>query len=85
MAVPVDEGGGYLAAGALAAYWAGVSVSATLVTVLGGLAGAVLFAASRSVLTAGVMIALALVLAAAVTGVGVVVGDFSIAEAAALR
>ncbi|WFE26055.1 DUF389 domain-containing protein [Solwaraspora sp. WMMD791] len=84
VAVPVGEGG-YLAAGALAAYWGGVSVSATLVTVLGGLAGALLVAASRSVLTAGVMIALALVPAAALTGVGVVVGDFSMAGAAALR
>lgn len=61
--------GGYLPSGALVRYWDGVTLNATIVTIAAGVGGALLIAANRSVLTAGVMIALALVPSAALVGV----------------
>lgn len=84
IAMPADQGG-YLSPGVLAGYWDRVTVAGTVVAAAGGLAGAFLVAANRSVLTAGVMIVLALVPAAALTGVGLATGDLAMAGGAALR
>ena len=48
-------------------------------------AGAALVAAQRSVLSAGVMSALALIPSASITGMALVLGEFSLAGKAAVR
>lgn len=87
LGVPVPATGqdGYLEPAALVAYWRQVTVGGTLVAVAAGLAGALLVAANRSLLTAGVMIALALVPTAALVGVGAVSGDWRLAAGAGVR
>ncbi|GAB7046649.1 hypothetical protein JCM9534A_17750 [Catenuloplanes indicus JCM 9534] len=82
---PLGGSGGYLPSGILVDYWDDLSWTATLVTVVAGVAGALLIAANRAVLTAGVMIALALVPTAALVGVGLVTGDLDLATRAGLR
>jgi hypothetical protein len=62
----------YLPTNALVAYWLDLSAASVLVSSAGALAGALLIAANRTVLTAGVMIALALVPSAALIAIGVV-------------
>jgi hypothetical protein len=66
-------------------YWTKLSPTSLAVDLFAGAAGAVLVATGRSVLTAGVMIALALVPAATLIGVGVILGDPSLAGVGAAR
>lgn len=77
--------GGYLPRGGLLAYWRDLTATATVLAVVAGAAGAVLVVASRAVLTAGVMIALALVPSAALVGIAVADGDLGLAADGALR
>lgn len=77
--------GGYLAAGELISYWRDITATATLVAVIGGAAGALLIVANRPVLTAGVMIALALVPGATLLGVAIAEGDLGLAADGAAR
>jgi uncharacterized membrane protein len=65
----------YLRAGDLAQYWSSISGPTVLVSAVAGFAGAVLVSNNRSILTAGVMIALSLVPTIAMAGMGVVAGD----------
>lgn len=73
------EPGSYLSEGVLVSYWRSVTPAATVVAVCGGLAGAILINANRAVLTAGVMIALALVPGAAHVGLGIAATNSSLA------
>jgi len=82
---PDTPSGGYLAPGGLLSYWRELTVGATVVAVVGGVAGTVLVVAKRAVLTAGVMIALALVPGAALVGIAVVDRNLSLAADGALR
>ena len=66
-------------------YWSSFSPSAVIVALGAGTAGAVIVTAGRSILTAGVMIALALVPTMAITGMALAAGDFSLAAQAAGR
>lgn len=75
----------YLPAGVLISYWTATSVTSVLVAALAGAAGAIVIATNRAVLTSGVMIALALIPSAAITGMAVVSGDFGLAGTSALR
>lgn len=75
----------YLPAGVLIEYWTTISPMSILVAVIGGAAGALLIASNRSVLTAGVMIALALVPSAAIIAIGLVQLDFALAGQGAAR
>lgn len=68
------EAGSYLGEGALVSYWRSVTTTATVVAVVSAVAGALLVAANRAVLTAGVMVALALVPGAALMGLGMAAG-----------
>lgn len=77
--------GGYLSHGALESYWRDLTASATVVAVVGAAAGAILVMSNRPVLTAGVMIALALVPGAALVGVAVVEADPGLAIDGARR
>jgi hypothetical protein len=75
----------YLPEASLFPYWATFSVPSLLASSAGGIAGAVLIATNRAVLTAGVMIALALVPAAALVGVALASGAPDLAGRAAAR
>ncbi len=77
--------GGYLGTGTLPAYWHELTAAATIVAVVAGLSGAVLINAGRAVLTAGVMIALALVPGAALVGMGAAAGNGGLALEGAVR
>lgn len=73
------SGTAYLPAGELVGYWANMTVPSLLTSAMAALAGGVLIAANRSVLTAGVMLALALVPSLAVGVLGVMAGDLRLA------
>ena len=81
----LDGKASYLAEGALLSYWTKITVSSVIVSAAAGFAGALVIAAHKSVLTAGVMIALALIPTASLTGMALAVGEFHIAQQAALR
>ena len=66
-------------------YWSSLSPSSVVVALSAGAAGAVVVTAGRSVLTAGVMIALALVPTMAITGMALGAGDITLAIEAAGR
>ena len=66
-------------------YWSSFSPSAVVVALGAGAAGAVIVTAGRSILTAGVMIALALVPTMTITGMALAAGEFSLATQAAGR
>jgi hypothetical protein len=82
---PPDSQGTYLPEGVLLQYWTSTSSVALLVSVLAGIAGAILIINHRSVLTAGVMIALALIPAGALVGIGLATGDVGLAGTGASR
>jgi hypothetical protein len=75
----------YLGADALTDYWSASKPASLLLALLAGAAGAVLVATNRTVLTAGVMIALALIPTASLVGAGLAAGEPSLAGQAALR
>lgn len=66
-------------------YWSSVQPSSVLIALAAGIAGAAVIAAQRSVLTAGVMIALALIPAIAIAGMAMAVGDLALAGKGLLR
>jgi uncharacterized membrane protein len=75
----------YLPSGVLIAYWSSISPSSLLVSLFAGLAGVILVTVNRSLLTAGVMVALALVPSASLVGIGLATGDIGLAAEGALR
>lgn len=66
-------------------YWSKVTPSGTVLSFIASLAGAVVVCAQRSVLSAGVMIALGLVPATAITAMALTAGDFSLAGRGLVR
>jgi uncharacterized membrane protein len=75
----------YLPAGVLISYWTSITAPGLVVTAMAGVAGAILIATDRAVLTAGVMVALALVPGAAIAGLATASGDLGVAASGALR
>lgn len=82
---PLEGDPSYLPAGVLVSYWTSISATSVIASVVAGVAGTILVATGRSVLTAGVMVALALIPGATITAMGLATGDFDIAAAGALR
>lgn len=82
---PLDSRPSYLGDGQLLSYWTSLSLTSTIVSILAGVAGAVLIATNRSVLTAGVMTGLALVPAMTITAVALINGDLAASGNALLR
>lgn len=60
-------------------YWSSLSFSGVLISIFGGIAGAVIVSAQRAVMTVGVMITLALIPSMALVGVGIITGEFAVA------
>lgn len=56
-----------------------------MVSIVAAFAGAAILVTNKSVLTAGVMIALALIPAASIIGMGLIEGDMDIAGSASIR
>jgi uncharacterized membrane protein len=75
----------YLPAGVLSSYWTSITAPGLVVTATASAAGAILIATDRAVLTAGVMVALALVPGAAIAGLATASGDLGLAASGALR
>ncbi|MDQ4074642.1 MAG: DUF389 domain-containing protein [Chloroflexota bacterium] len=75
----------YLPEGVLINYWTTITIPSLLVSAAASVAGAVLMATNRSVLTTAVMIALALVPAASIVGMALVTGEVGLAGSALLR
>lgn len=75
----------YLPAGVLFSYWTSITPSSIIVSALAGIAGAILIASRREILTSGVMIALALVPAATVASLGLITGRLDIVGKGLLR
>jgi hypothetical protein len=69
---PSSSTSSYLPPNSLVDYWSSITASALLVSAAASIAGAILLATNRAVLTAGVMIGLALVPAAAMMGIALV-------------
>lgn len=74
-----------LAEGHWVQYWSTINVAGAYSSLLGALAGAVVIAGLRSVLTTGVMITLALVPSMSLVGMALVDGSLSLVGGAALR
>ena len=84
----IDVFGGkasYLPERVLLDYWSTLDLPALIVSTAGGVTGAVLLYTERSILTLGVMIALALVPSAAMIGMGLAGGRLDIAAQGLLR
>ena len=75
----------YLEAGELTSYWTTITYSSVAASAAAGIAGGFLIATNRSVLTGGVMIALALIPSACLAAMALVVGEFSMSLDAFLR
>ncbi|WP_407291566.1 DUF389 domain-containing protein [Stutzerimonas zhaodongensis] len=82
---PLSSDPGYLGNQELLRYWTSLTIPSTVVTALSAIAGAILVATNRSVLTAGVMTGLALVPAATITTMAMSVGDWTACGLAAIR
>lgn len=75
----------YLPSGVLIDYWTQITLSSVMVSIVAAFAGAAILVTNKSVLTAGVMIALALIPAASIIGMGLIEGDMDIAGSASIR
>ena len=75
----------YLPRGVLLQYWTSITVTSLVVDIAAAMIGALLIVTHRSVLTAGVMIALALVPATAIAGIGIVATNWDMVAQALLR
>lgn len=82
---PLGDEASYLPAGTLISYWTTISASSVVTTFTAGLVGALLVATNRAVLTAGVMVALALVPGAAIAGMAAASGEYGVAVDGAIR
>lgn len=69
----------------LVQYWTGIGITGLFVAVLAAIAGAAVVTSRRSVLAAGVMVALALVPGMAIGGMGLALGEVTVAMKGILR
>lgn len=70
---------------ALTGYWTTVTTTSVLASAAASAAGALLVATKKSVYTSGVMIGLALVPTATIVGMGIVTGEYTLAQKAFIR
>lgn len=75
----------YLPAGVLVQYWSSITLTSVLVSVFASLAGGIIIMTNKSLLTAGVMVALALIPATALVSLGLLEADFALAAKAFIR
>ncbi len=82
---PLSSGPGYLGDSALLTYWTSLTLTSTVVTAMSAIAGAILVATNRSVLTAGVMTGLALIPAMTIAVMALIVGEWAVCGLAIVR
>lgn len=82
---PFGSEASYIGSFNLTEYWSKITLVSVIVSALASIAGVLLVLSNRSVLTAGVMIALALIPAVALFGVGLVNLDISLMMSSGLR
>lgn len=82
---PAQTEGSYLPVGVLVDYWTQFSPVSLLVSAAASAAGGLLIVTNRSILTAGVMVALALVPVATIAAVALAAGQVVLAGTAAIR
>lgn len=75
----------YLENGVLLEYWSTITATSLIVSVIASLAGGLIIMSNKSLLTAGVMVALALIPAGALIGLGLLEGNFALAGKGATR
>lgn len=75
----------YLPKGVLVSYWTSITAPSLIISAVSGIAGSLLIATNRSVLTGGVMIALALVPAATIAGMALVSWQINLFLISSLR
>lgn len=68
----------YLPSNALVSYWSNITLISVLASAAASVAGAILIAAGRAILTGGVMIALALIPTMTLTGIAAASGDWAL-------
>jgi hypothetical protein len=83
--IEIGEAASYLEGRALVSYWTSITATGLAVSAAAGVAGVIVIAANRSVLTAGVMIALALVPTVVISAMALVTGELTIAGRGMLR
>ncbi len=81
----LSEEGYYADPHVLVSYWTSLTVPSLLVSSVASVAGTIFVASNRSVLTAGVMIALALIPSATMVSIALVAASWSVAGQALLR
>ena len=75
----------YLPAGALVDYWSSITLVSITTSILASIAGGLIIMSNKSLLTAGVMVALALIPTGSLIGMGIVAWEFEIIENGFLR
>lgn len=75
----------YLPAGSLVDYWMSFSGTSILVSIFASLVGGIIIMTNKSILTGGVMVALALIPAGTLVGMWLLEGNFDLAFTALLR
>lgn len=75
----------YLAAGSLIDYWTTTTWAGVVVGAVAGICGGILMSLNRTVLTAGVMVALALIPTATMMPIALLAGDLALAAGAGVR
>ena len=75
----------YLSAGSLINYWTSITAPSIIVSIVAALAGGLIIVSNKSVLTAGVMIALALIPTASLLGICILEGNYTLAAKAGIR
>jgi hypothetical protein len=75
----------YLPSADLVEYWSNPTTMSVMTSGVASIAGAVVIASGRPLLTAGVMVALALIPSAALTGMALIRGEWGLAGSASIR
>lgn len=75
----------YLQSGVLLEYWSSITVVSLITSAFAAVAGSLVIMSNKSILTAGVMVALALIPTGSILGMGVVAGDYPLAGKGAIR
>jgi hypothetical protein len=83
--MPAGGESSYLPSGALITYWLKPTPESLMASFVAAIAGATLIASDRAVLTAGVMVGLALVPGATIAGIGIALGDGALITQGLLR
>lgn len=75
----------YLPPGVLVEYWSSITVVSIITSAFAAFAGGLVILSNKTLLTAGIMVALALIPTGSILGLGLVAGDYELAGKGAIR